>query len=165
MLWKHLRIPCPCAWCATASARWNGLQLPAVAPSEWPSGAKPGWRQYQSYWDDYRLRESFLVYPPVAGSGYDPQASPSLPTENYPQLNTPQGGMRVTDQLYSYDGRGNITSSSDDTNDFYDRSLGTVTLGNPFQSSVAPAQMQYAQPNNATRSNTAVAYTTAATLP
>src|SRR5258708_6519816 len=141
MLWKHLRIPCPCAWCATASARWNGLQLHAVAPSEWPSGAKPVWWQYQAYWDDYRLRESFLVYTPVAGSGYDTQASPYLPTENYPQLNTPQGGMRVTDELYSYDGRGNITSSSDATNDFYDRSLGTVTVGSPL----GPDQLVQAQ--------------------
>jgi len=92
-------------------------------PDEWPDGAKPI-KRAMLYDDLYRLTQvdydskSDSFSPPLAdatGLGRVDNAVPYTETSK-----------RVQQQSFAYDLRGNITSSTDDANLLYDRSLGTI---------------------------------------
>jgi RHS repeat-associated protein len=95
---------------------------------EWPQGAQPVTRKI-AYDDLYRVLNVQYDYP----TGADPWTSPfnaelQDPTleQPVPQVSFPQ---RTRSQTFSYDWLGNTTSTSDDAQGFYDRSLGSITNG------------------------------------
>jgi RHS repeat-associated protein len=97
--------------------------------STWPAGAQPWTLRQLAYWDDYRLASSAVSY---LGKTRDdaadnPYTSAELAAATYPTPAVPSTGNRVRSQTYGYDFRGNVTSSTDDASDLWDRSLGTVT--------------------------------------
>jgi RHS repeat-associated protein len=130
----------------------------AADPNPWPSGAAPTLSTVFAYWSDYRLREASERYSGQSAPN-DAVESPYTPEELSSGLyvlrtapmdpSLPPPTTRVTDQTYSYDGRGNVTASTDDKNDFYDRSLGTAAYSSADQmsgavSSIAPQTNQIA---------------------
>jgi RHS repeat-associated protein len=95
----------------------------------WPSGAKPVTRRFE-YGDDYRLTTSSYEY----AGGSDTWQSPfAAENEGGGEAALPAPhvsfGSRVLEQRYDYDYLGNITHSGDDQAGFYDRSLGSQTMG------------------------------------
>jgi RHS repeat-associated protein len=106
-------------------------------PAEWTAGAMPVSRSMQ-YDDLYRLTSVTYGYPGGPDSWTDPFAfedgggtAPRL-AEPSPHVSY---AKRVGQQTYAYDWLGNSTSSGDDANGFYDRSLGTIVNGgaSPYQ--------------------------------
>jgi RHS repeat-associated protein len=100
------------------------------AGTQWPAGAEPAKTRGLTYGDDYRLIKATTDYASASAddqfqSPYTPADAPFLPAVN----SVPN---RVRWQTFTYDGRGNVTSSADDSNsgsgDFCDRSLGTATM-------------------------------------
>jgi RHS repeat-associated protein len=113
--------------------------------AQWPTGALPVLLRSLAYGDDYRLDHAKALYG-GAGSGTDQFVPPYLPHESYPSLATPIGDLRVKDQQFAYDDRGNMISASDDASDFYDRSLGVVTMNSGFGPGVVgPDQIKLAK--------------------
>ena len=104
--------------------------------SQWPPGSEPVTRQVK-YDDLYRLRR--VIYQ----NGSDVQVSPfafeaaSGDSSPVPMLAL---SKRVQTQLFSYDFLGDLISSSDDSQAFYDRSLGTVTNGIQNNPNAIPGQ-------------------------
>lgn len=102
----------------------------AVA-SQWPQGYEPTASRSLKYWDDYRLREVSAQY--AGGSApSDLWVSPYTPADGpatYPPPAPVSTNKRPVDQTFSYDARGNLIGSTDDANDFFDRSLGKVFNG------------------------------------
>ncbi len=136
----------------TATTASNGLALPAIQPALWPNGAKPVMSQGFSYWDDYRLHDVTTQYAGVSGATTDTFVSPYQAEtlaggSPYPPSPSSAPTTRVTDENFSYDWRGNITSWTDDVtssgsaNAFFDRSLGAVQNGT---TSTAPGPDQLA---------------------
>jgi RHS repeat-associated protein len=100
--------------------------------SAWPAGAQPWVKRQLAYWDDYRLESSAVRYASVtgddpAGVAGNPYTAAELAAASYPRPAAPSTGNRVRSQTFGYDFRGNVTSSTDDANDLWDRSLGTVS--------------------------------------
>jgi RHS repeat-associated protein len=113
-------------------------------PSQWSPGTLPVSSRTYKYWDDYRMQLATYDY----AGGADTQVPPYQAEENntsstvstqgpltagtYPTPAAIASGMpvsnRIRSQQYGYDWRGNITSSTDDTDVFMDRSLGAVQL-------------------------------------
>jgi RHS repeat-associated protein len=119
------------------------VTLPAIVPPEWSDGAKPIVSRSYGYDDNYRLSKADFTYAGENSSTVDSFASPYTPDEidagTYPALLAPLPADRPKDQTYSYDWRGNLTQSTDDSNAFGDRSLGAMTSGSP--GSVGPDQL------------------------
>ena len=112
-------------------------------PSEWPAGAQPVSRT-MAYDDLYRLTNIAYQYPqttdtwgspfaPENGGATDPRWGVPMPQVAFPN--------RVQAQSFAYDWLGNTTSTGDDANGFYDRSLGGITNG---AASAGPYQLQSA---------------------
>jgi RHS repeat-associated protein len=105
-------------------------------PEEWPEGAKPAHRQMQ-YDDLYRLSRVGYEYPSGTDTWKDPYAAEvSDNTREQPSQRADfAGGNRPLRQTFAYDWLGNLVSSGDDTDTFYDRSLGEMTHGasKPYQ--------------------------------
>jgi RHS repeat-associated protein len=108
---------------------------------EWPDGAKPVTRTIE-YDDLYRV--SRLDYAYAGGdddwvSPFDTELNEPAPTD--PRRATPSPHVsfekRTLWQSYQYDWLGNTSSTRDDANGFYDRSLGAITnggaAGKPYQ--------------------------------
>jgi RHS repeat-associated protein len=108
-------------------------QPTSLAPlSAWPAGAQPWVKRSLAYWDDYRLESSAVTYAGAtgddpAGVAGNPYTAAELAAASYPAPAAPSTGNRVRSQTFGYDFRGNVTLSTDDANDFWDRSLGTVS--------------------------------------
>ncbi len=106
-------------------------------PAEWPSGAKPRKKTiaydalYRAVRVDYTAKTGTSVAtdawvsPFAAERAGTATATPQLP-KPMPEVTFAQRGAFET---YAYDGLGNLTSSDDDTKGFFDRSLGTQTMG------------------------------------
>jgi RHS repeat-associated protein len=92
----------------------------SVPAAGWPRGSKPTATLSYTYGDDYRLRTL------TADTGGDTLVTPYVASDG-PATSVP----RIQSQSFAYDWRGNTTSSTDDAALFYDRSLGTVTIGGP----------------------------------
>jgi RHS repeat-associated protein len=98
----------------------------------WAPGALPIISRTLRYWDDYRLSSATTTYGggtgvDVAGVSGNPYTTAELAAATYPPLATPSTGNRVLHQGFGYDLHGNVLTSTDDANDLWDRSLGTVT--------------------------------------
>ena len=106
-----------------------------MVPAEWPAGAAPVVARTLSYGDDYRLQSVAKTYAGFNGNDYtgpsDVFVSPYKASDGtrYPTPAVVSTGNRVRTQQYGYDWRGNVASSTDDANAFFDRSLGTVVNG------------------------------------
>jgi RHS repeat-associated protein len=103
----------------------NPVSVTDSSTALWPAGTAKPIAQSYSYWDDYRLRSA------VTTSAPDAFVNPYLQEQIagsalYPQPSTPSTKERPRNQSFQYDWRGNVSSSTDDADDFYDRSLGTV---------------------------------------
>ena len=104
----------------------NPTTVTDASPANWPSGLKPTNVAY-AYWDDYRLRSVTTKSPADTYANpysYEQSTNSAL----YPQAAPPTTGTRLRSQSFQYDWRGNVTMSSDDATDFFQRSLGTVTI-------------------------------------
>jgi len=104
----------------------NPIGISDGSTASWPAGIQPLAQKY-TYGDDYRLSSVATL------SAVDAFANPYLYEQSigsplYPQPSTPSTGSRMRSQSLQYDWRGNVTSSTDDASDFFDRSLGTVTV-------------------------------------
>jgi RHS repeat-associated protein len=105
----------------------NPMTVTDAAAAGWPNGSPSGSQSYK-YYDDYRIH----TYTSTAdATGVDPGADPyayehSAGSPLYGWSSPPGTSERAHLLSFAYDGRGNITSSSDDANDFFSRSLGTV---------------------------------------
>jgi RHS repeat-associated protein len=112
-------------------------------PGEWPEGAAPVTRKMQ-YDDLYRLTQIDYQYPggtdswvspfaPELNGQVDPRRPPAPPHQQF--------STRMKRQTFAYDWLGNTTKTTDDTNGFFDRSLGGITNnvveGKPYQLSAA----------------------------
>jgi RHS repeat-associated protein len=120
----------------------------ATAPGL-PTGSQPVSQNY-TYTDDYRLSTvttTSATDPWVNPYGFESSTGSTL----YPQpASLSSGSTRLRSQSFTYDLRGNITSSTDDTFTsstpaFYDRSLGGVTL-NPGTDRLSSAAVPGATP-------------------
>jgi RHS repeat-associated protein len=125
----------------------GGLSIAGVKTSEWPAAALPvsHVKAYSGgtpgpgyvYGDDYRIKEADSIYggPDItSGTGSDTFVSPYTTAEetantvaSFPLPLTTSVSTRIKKESFTYDLRGNLTASSDDLNDFFDRSLGTVS--------------------------------------
>lgn len=116
----------------SATTASDGTPLPGIVPSEWPDGAKPRTSQKLAYWDDYRLAQSTTQYAGTSGTTDKFSPGPYTPAElgagTFPTPVTPSTHNRVAQQNFFYDWRGNMFST-DDANDFPDRSLSDATYG------------------------------------
>ncbi len=117
---------------ATATTASNKMALPPV-DANWPLGVTPVMSRTLSYGDDYRLREVGATY-----NGDESQADPYAtdPAGLYPPplvgIHSPNATRRVLQQVYTYDARGNVTTSTDDWPRGgvpFNRSLGAVVAG------------------------------------
>jgi hypothetical protein len=110
--------------------------------SEWPAGAQPVSRTIQ-YDDLYRLTQIDYKYAAGSDTWTSPFAAEDQGISPDPQRATPSPhqsfASRVNQQRFAYDWLGNTTSTNDDANGFYDRSLGTITNGAPAAGRVATA--------------------------
>jgi RHS repeat-associated protein len=101
-------------------------------PSEWPAGAKPVSRKVQ-YDDLYRATNVAYSYSGGTDPWTDPFSAEAGGVAPDPRLAVPSPHVTFTNraesQSFQYDWLGNTTSTGDDANGFYDRSLGTVTNG------------------------------------
>src|ERR1035438_2655472 len=119
----------------TSSTGAISLVVPGLVLSEWPAGAAPAMTRTFVYGDDYRLQRSATSYAGYNGSDYTGPSDVSVPPYNasdgtlYPTPAPVSTGNRVRAQQFGYDWRGNVTSSTDDSNTFFDRSLGSVVNG------------------------------------
>jgi RHS repeat-associated protein len=97
--------------------------------TEWPAGAKPVTRLFETN-DLHRVTKVTYQYP-----GGSDSWTPPFNAENNDPTRLPRPGpqvsfpSRVKEQTFAYDHRGNITLAKDDTNGFWDRSIGTQTFG------------------------------------
>jgi RHS repeat-associated protein len=88
------------------------------ASAVWPGGAKSVSQTYK-YWDDYRLANA------TSNDVGDSFSSPTQGDSYYPPVTTGNNvPARWGNDWFNYDARGNITSSTDGGNDFFERSLG-----------------------------------------
>jgi RHS repeat-associated protein len=102
----------------------------AIIPSEWPAGAVPTRARDLTYWDDYRLSGLSTSYATpteddIADAPGNPYTVTEVQSSAYP-TQSPEAN-RVRAQSFTYDFRGNVTLSSDDMKDIWDRGLGGVT--------------------------------------
>jgi RHS repeat-associated protein len=112
--------------------------LPMLNPSEWPTGAAPIDQRWLTYQDDYRMWDASTSYiGSVADSAGNASAGDVFEAPytsddgaTYPTPTPVSTGLRVGDQSYMYDWRGSVLESSDDSNVFFDRSLGSVQYSN-----------------------------------
>ena len=103
-----------------------------------------------SYDDDYRLTETSYQY--VDGNSWvSPFAAENTGASDGP-LPVPHVSFptRVTAQTQTYDHLGNMTRTTDDSNAFFDRSLGNVTQG---QATAGPHQLRSASNRDLTPSS------------
>lgn len=103
----------------------NLLSVKDASPAtEWPVGIQPTSRTVQ-YDDLYRTTRIDYAH------GLDKQVSPfALEEANADRRSIPvRGGTRLGFQTFAYDWKGNITSSDDDRQVRYDRSLGATVNG------------------------------------
>jgi len=117
------------------SFTYDGVDNPVAIqdgrdPAEWPIGATPVNRT-MVYDDLYRITQVNAQY--AGGNGWvspfaaensgpvDPRLAQPSPHVSFPQ--------RIGFQSFAYDWLGNTTSTNDDAQGFYDRSLGTITSG------------------------------------
>lgn len=119
----------------------GSMSLPAV-DANWPAGAMPALSRNFTYWDDYRLGQATTSYYPQAVGGTDTFISPYVSSKDGNLYTSNAAASRVVQQNYSYDGRGNLTNSSDDLADYFDRSIGapyilTGTTAGPDQFTAA----------------------------
>jgi RHS repeat-associated protein len=128
------------------------VSLPAVIPSEWLAGSAPTGARSFGYDDAYRLQSVATAYLPTGGGSDDVAKSPYTSAAEltaYPQQNpvsTQANQTRPRLQTYQYDFRGNMTSSTDDKNDFVDRSLGVVGNGPGAVGAAAACPQQAGSP-------------------
>lgn len=100
---------------------------------DWPGSAKPVTREF-TYDDLYRLTQA--KYTRASGGAPDPWTSPYAaevadPTQK-PQPSPHVSFVnRVQQQDFAYDWLGNIQTTTDNENGFWDRSLGATTMGTP----------------------------------
>lgn len=98
--------------------------------ADWPASAKPVTRTFE-YDDLYRLTRTTFSY---AGSSVDAWLSPYT-AEDTDKTRQPQPSPQVSfsrrpaRQDYRYDWLGSFSQTTDDQNGFWDRSLGSVTVG------------------------------------
>jgi RHS repeat-associated protein len=106
----------------------NPVTVTDKAMAGWPNGSPSGSQSYK-YYDDYRIH-TFTSTADATGvdPGIDPYAyEHSTGSPLYPPAEPPISGQRAHQLSFAYDGRGNITNSSDGADDdFFNRSLGTV---------------------------------------
>jgi RHS repeat-associated protein len=95
--------------------------------NEWPTGQKPVTRDF-AYDDQYRATSVTYSYPDPTDAVI---SSPSAPITAYqsPLQASTNLSTRVLSQTYAYDGLGNLASSTDDRNAFWDRSVGSIAHG------------------------------------
>lgn len=117
--------------------------------SEWPSGAKPVSRKIQ-YDDLYRVSQVDYQYSAGDDTWVDPfdaedtgKSTDTRRAKPSPHVSFDKRALR---QTFQYDWLGNTTSTGDDANGFYDRSLGGIT-----NDSAKPYQLKSAS-NEATAS-------------
>lgn len=96
-------------------------------PDEWPDGIKPSTKKFD-YDDQYRLTRTRNSYHTLVGhdqwnSPYQAENS-GASTEAVPSPHV-AFQARALEQRYTYDHLGNVTKSADDSEGFFDRSLGT----------------------------------------
>ena len=113
--------------------RANNLlsSIDLVDGNSWPGGTKPTSLTF-TYSDDYRLTLLGAKYGSV--SGLDKFVSPFAANEalgdpTFPPMQPVSTGNRISSQGYAYDWLGNIATTSDDADDFLDRSLGNIASG------------------------------------
>lgn len=104
-------------------------------PEEWPAGAQPVTKKVD-YDDLYRASRISYEYPGGDDTWVSPfEAENSTPSEIDPRRAAPSPHVafakRILWQSYRYDWLGNQSKTDDDDQGFYDRSLGTVTNGEP----------------------------------
>ncbi len=106
------------------SANPSSQGLPNIQLSEWAPGSGPVASQTLTYGSDYRLVKAQTQY-----AGDASWSSPYTPAESatYPLPEPVPQDLRVQQQTYAYDFRGNLTQSGDDQSVFWDRSLGTMS--------------------------------------
>jgi RHS repeat-associated protein len=108
---------------------------------EWPSGAAPVTRT-MAYDALDRLSRVDYTYPAGSDTQIDPYAyERSNGRSPVPASTVPN---RVAWQTFGFDWLGNLATTGDDGNVFYDRSLGTITHGS---FNLGPNQIQAAGPN------------------
>ena len=97
--------------------------------TDWPASAKPVTRTFE-YDDLYRLTHTTYAYP---GGSVDTWKSPFAAEDQTPTAEQPSPHAafsdRPTDQKFSYDYLGNLTTSTDDEQAFWDRSTGDRVHG------------------------------------
>jgi RHS repeat-associated protein len=102
-------------------------------PDEWPTSAKPVTRKFK-YDDLYRLERVTYAHQgtdepdtwrsPYAAENASPQERPQpVPHQSF--------SNRITEQTFGYDWLGSPETSNDDTEAFWDRSLGQTARGTP----------------------------------
>jgi RHS repeat-associated protein len=102
----------------------NPSAVADTSTAAWPNGAAAISEQL-SYWDDYRLHT--VSTSPTDGF-YNPYAYElASGSVLYPQPTSPATHERLKNLALTYDWRGTVATSTDDADDFFDRSLGTVT--------------------------------------
>ena len=111
----------------------NPKQVDDLAPAgDWPSDdVWPQRRRTLGVDDLYRVKSVAYSYN-VAGSGagfVTPYAAENAAGDTRPVPLQTQLRTRVRSEAFTYDSLGNVTSSADDLNAAYDRSLGTITHG------------------------------------
>jgi RHS repeat-associated protein len=104
---------------------------------EWPPSAQPVPPRSFTYDDAYRLTKVSSATP-TPGSYSAPMAQPNASTSPLPMSNVTS---RVQTQTFSYNGLGDSITSTDDQDDFFDRSLGAISNGG---TSTAPGPNQLA---------------------
>ena len=135
---------------ATSAA--DGASIPVV-DTHWPTGYEPTSARAFSYGDDYRLQTASAQYAGPGGGddAFTPAYTPAeVEASTYPaQASVAPKNTRMRNQTFAYDARGNLTNSTDDTNAFFDRSLGTITNG-PAGGVAGPDQLGSATLGSAT---------------
>ncbi len=95
-------------------------------PSEWGPTNMPVTLREFSFDDSYRLLATTSSFAGGSDGFSPPMADPSASVSPMPLL---APANRVTQQSFTYDGLGNTLTSTDDSQVFFDRSLGTISNG------------------------------------
>jgi RHS repeat-associated protein len=108
---------------------------------EWQPGAMPVGRTLVPYDDTYRLTKVTYSYATTSGTDtYVPATSPATEYQT-PMMPIKTPANRVEFQTFAYDWLGNTTSTKDDANDYFQRSLPVITNGT---ATAGPNQLQAA---------------------
>ncbi len=119
--------------------------------TQWPSGFEPVSRAF-TYDDSYRLLTATQTFATTTDV-YQPPMSQATATMSPVPLT--DGGNRVLQQTFAYDGLGDTVSTADDSQTFFDRSLGAITPGKPTNTlAPGPNQLASASLGNSTTGNT-----------